>query len=104
MFVKQPFDQNTRASAVADSGTRLYIKSHSDAPNRVKRMPASARKYCPVMVQVHSRWMLLSLRIRYSMSSPLRPRVLCSPGDAAVQRMKRQPSNEVTRMVSQEVM
>ena len=54
----------------------MNITSHSDAPNRVKCMPASARKYCPVMVQVHSNWMLLNLRILYMRSAPLRPRAL----------------------------
>ena len=53
MLVKQPFDQNTCESALASSGTRLNITSHSEAPRRGKRMPASARKYCPVSVQVH---------------------------------------------------
>ena len=36
--------------------------------------------------------------------APFSPRDGYSPGEAAVQRMKRQPSNEVTTMVSQVVM
>ena len=37
------------------------MTSHSEAPNRGKCMPASARRYCPVMVQVHSLWMPFNL-------------------------------------------
>src|SRR5262245_26836104 len=104
MFVKQPLDQNTCESAVASSGTRLIITSHSDAPKRGKRMPASARRYCPVMVQVHSLWMLFISVIRYIRSAALRPRDGNSPGEVAVQRMNRQPSKEVTTTVPQVVM
>src|SRR5262245_7161515 len=104
MLVKQPLDQNTCASAVASSGTRLNMTSHSDEPSREKRMPASARRYCPVMVQVHSLWMLFISVILYIRRAALRPRDGNSPGDVAVQRMKRQPSKEVTTIVPQVVM
>ena len=80
------------------------MTSHSEAPNRGKRMPASARRYCPVMVQVHCLWMPFILFILYMRSAPLSPRDGYSPGEAAVQRMKRQPSMEVTTMVTQVVM
>src|SRR5262245_30260454 len=104
MFVKQPLDQNTCESAVASSGSRLIMTSHSDAPNRGKRIPASARRYCPVMVQVHSLWMLFISVILYIRRAALRPRDGNSPGDVAVQRMKRQPSKEVTTIVPHVVM
>ena len=45
MLVKHPLDQNTWESAAARSGTRLNMRSHSEAPKRGKRMPASARRY-----------------------------------------------------------
>ena len=45
MFVKQPLDQKTCESALASSGTRLNIRSHSEPPTREKRIPASARRY-----------------------------------------------------------
>src|ERR1700687_1848944 len=104
MFVKQPLDQNTWESAVASSGTRLNMRSHSEAPNRGKRMPASARRYCPVRVQVHCLWMSFILFIRYMRRAPRSPREGYSPGEAAVQRMKRQPSKEVTTTMTQVVM
>src|SRR5215475_3530311 len=104
MFVKQPLDQNTCESAVASSGTKLIMTSHSDAPSRGKRMPASARRYCPVIVQVHSLWMLFISVIRYIRRAALRPRDGNSPGEVAVQRTKRQPSKEVTTIVPQVVM
>src|SRR4029077_18226552 len=103
MFVKHPLDQNTWESAVATSGTRLYMRSHSEAPNLLKRTPASARRYCPVMVQFHSLWILFIFKIRYMRSDALSPCAGYSPGEAAVQRMKRQPSKEVTTMVTQAV-
>src|SRR5271165_7256765 len=101
MFVKHPLEKNTWESAVATSGTRLNMTSHSEAPNSGKRMPASARRYCPVMVQVHSLWMPLNLFILYMRRAPLSPREGYRPGETAVQRMKRQPSKEVTTMVTQ---
>src|SRR6202047_4506580 len=101
MFVKHPFAKNTWESAVATSGTRLKMMSHSEPPNRGKRMPASARRYCPVMVQVHCLWMPFNLFILYMRRAPLRLREGYSPGEAAVQRMKRQPSREVTTRASQ---
>src|SRR6266852_4276805 len=104
MFVKHPFDQNVWESAVASSGTRLNMRSHSEAPNRGKRTPASARRYCPVMVQVHCLWMPFILFIRYMRRAPLSPREGYSPGTAAVARMKRQPSKEVTTTVTQVAM
>src|SRR4029077_7110445 len=104
MFVKHPLEKNTRESAVANSGTRLNITSHSAEPNRGKRMPARARRYCPVMLQVHSLWMLLNLFILYMRRAPLNPREGYRPGEAAVQRMKSQPSKEVTTMVAQVAM
>ena len=64
MLVYEPLDQNTWESALASSGTRLTIRSHSEAPTRVKRTPASARRYCPVRVQVHRRWIWFSFLIR----------------------------------------
>ena len=70
----------------------------------MKRMPASARRYCPVMVQVHSRWMRLMLAHSVHEERALSPRDCAAPATPAVQRMKRQPSNEVTTMVSQAVM
>ena len=72
------------------------MTSHSEAPNRGKCMPARALRYCPVMVQVHSLWMPLNVFILYMRRAPLSPREGYRPGEAAVQRMKRQPSNEVT--------
>jgi hypothetical protein len=56
------------------------------------------------MVQVHSLWMLLNLFILYMRRAPLSPREGYRPGEAAVQRMKRQPTNEVTTMVPQVAM
>jgi hypothetical protein len=44
------------------------------------------------------------LVILYIRRAPLIPRDGYSPGEAAVQRMKRQPSKEVTTMVTQAVM
>src|SRR5712691_6497364 len=96
MLVKHPLDQNTWESAVASSGTRLNMRSHSEAPNLGKRMPASARRYWPVMVQVHCPWMPFIAFILYMRRAPLSPREGYSPGEAAVQRMKRQPSREDT--------
>src|SRR5262245_5060863 len=104
MLVKQPLDQNTWESAVASSGTRLNMTSHSEAPSRGKRMPANARRYCPVMVQVHSLWILFISLILNMRRAPLRPREGYSPGEAAVQRMKRQPSKEVMTIVLQVAM
>src|SRR5271169_3525070 len=104
MFVKHPFDQKAWDSAVASSGTRLNRTSHSEAPNRGKRMPASARRYCPVMLQVQSLWMLLNLFILYMRRAPWTPREGYRPGEAAVQRIKRQPSKEITTTVIQVVM
>src|SRR5262245_3654148 len=104
MFVKLPLDQNTCESAVVTSGMRLYMRSHSDAPSRGKCMPAMARRYCPVMVQVHSRWMRFIKLIRYSRSAPFSPRDGYSPGPTAVQRTKRQTSRDVTTKVAQAVM
>src|SRR6266568_7047680 len=104
MFVKHPFAKNTWESAVATSGTRLNMMSHSEPPNRGKRMPASARRYCPVMVQVHCLWMPFNILILYMRRAPLSPREGYSPGEAAVQRMKRHVSNEVATMVNQVVM
>ena len=51
---------------------------------RVKRRPARARRYCPVMVQVHRRWIWLNLLTRYSRRAALSPREGYSPGEAAV--------------------
>jgi hypothetical protein len=45
--------------------------------------------------------MLLNLFILYIRRAPLNPREGYRPGEAAVQRMKRQPSKEVTTMVAQ---
>src|SRR5271166_4931530 len=104
MLVKQPLDQNTWESALASSGTRLNIKSHSEPPNRGKRMPASARRYCPVTVQVHCLWMRFMICILYMRRAPRRPREGYSPGEARVQRMNRQPSKEVTTTVAPVVM
>src|ERR1700704_4234313 len=104
MFVKHPLDQNTWESAVVTSGTRLNMRSHSEAPHRGKRMPASARRYCPVMVQVHCLWMRFIICILYMRRAPPSPREGYSPGEAAVQRMNRQPSKEVTTTVTQVVM
>src|SRR3974377_1158198 len=101
MPVKQLWDQNTCESAVASSGTRLNMTSHSEAPNRGKRTPASARRYCPVMVHVHSLWMPVIFFSLYMRRAPLNPREGYSPGEAAVQRMKRQSSKEVTMTVTQ---
>src|SRR6516162_4289940 len=74
MFVKQLLDQKTWESALASSGTRLNMRSHSEPPTRGKRMPASARRYCPVTVQVHSLWMLFIICILYMRRAPLSPR------------------------------
>src|SRR5271169_2569243 len=104
MFVKHPFAKKTWESAVASSGTRLNMTSHSEPPNRGKRMPASARKYCPVMVQVHCLWMPFNLFILYMRRAPLSPCEGYSPGEAAVQRMKRQSNKEVTTTITQVVM
>src|ERR1700730_10522105 len=104
MLVKHPFAKNTWESAVATSGTRLNMMSHSEPPNRGKRMPASARRYCPVMVQFACLWMPLNLFILYMRRAPLSPREGYNPGEAAVQRMKRQPSKEVTTRATQVVM
>ena len=84
MFVKQPLAQNTRASAVTSSGTRLSMTSHSEAPSRVKRTPASARRYCPVIVQVQRRWIRFIIFCRYISRAPLSPRDGYSPGAAGV--------------------
>src|SRR6266852_2072205 len=100
MFVKHPLDQDTWESAVASSGTRSNMTSHSEAPNRGKRIPASARRYCPVRVQVHCLWMPFILLILNMRRAPLSPREGYSPGEAAVHRMKRQPSTEVTTMMT----
>src|SRR5271169_3901638 len=104
MFVKHPLDQNTWESAVANSGTRLNRRSHSEAPNRGKRRPASALRYCPVMVQVHRFWTAFIVFILYMRRAPLSPREGHSPDEAAVQRMKRQSSKDVTTKVTQVVM
>src|SRR6478735_4760336 len=101
MFVKHPLEKKIWESAVATSGTRLNMTSHSEAPNRGKCMPARALRYCPVMLQVHSLWMPLNLFILYIRRAPLSPREGYRPGETAVQRMKRQPSREVTTTVTQ---
>ena len=80
------------------------MTSHSEAPTREKRMPASARRYCPVIVQVHCPWMPFITFIRYMRRAPLSPREGYRPGEAAVQRMKRQPSTEVTTTLTHVVM
>src|SRR4030095_2194356 len=100
MFVKDPLDQNTCESARASSGTRLNMTSHSEPPTRGKRMPARARIYCPVIVQVHCLWMRFISFIRERRREPLSPRDGYKPGEAAVKRMKRQPSKDVTTSVS----
>ena len=56
------------------------------------------------MVQVHCPWMTFIFFILYMRRAPLRPREGYSPGEAAVARMKRQPSKEVTTTVTQVVM
>src|SRR6478752_5662203 len=104
MFVKHPLEKKIWESAAATSGTRLNMTSHSEAPSRGKCMPASALRYCPVMVQVHSLWMLLNLFTLYMRRAPLSPREGYRPGEAAVQRMKRQPSKDVTTMLAQVAM
>src|SRR5271166_4189749 len=104
MLVKQPLDQNTWESALASSGTRLNIRSHSEPPNRGKRMPASARRYCPVTVHVHCLWMRFMICILYMRIAAPSPREGYSPGEAAVARINRQPSKEVTTTVTQVVM
>ena len=53
------------------------------------------------MVQVHCRWMTFIRFIRYMSSAARSPCDGYSPGEAAVQRMKRQPSVEVTTMLIQ---
>src|SRR6266516_2161888 len=102
MFVNHPLEKKTRESAVTASGTMLNMTSHSEAPNRGKRMPARALRYCPVMLQVHRLWMPFNLFILYMRSAPLSPRAGYRPGETAVQRMKRQPSREVTTRVNQQ--
>ena len=77
------------------------MRSHSEAPTRGKCTPASARRYCPMMVQVHCRWMTFIRFILYMRSAPRSPCDGYSPGAPAVQRMKRQPSVEVTTMLTQ---
>jgi len=74
MLVNDPLEKKTAESALAVSGTRLVIRSHSDAPTRRKRMPASARKYWPVMVQVHRRWTRFSKPILKMSRAHLSPR------------------------------
>src|SRR6478672_5178051 len=101
MLVKHPLEKKIWESAAAASGTRLNMTSHSEAPNRGKCMPARALRYCPVIVQVHRRWMPFNLFILYMRRAPLSPRDGYRPGEKAVQRMKRQPSREVTTMVTQ---
>src|SRR5271163_2026560 len=100
MLVKHPWDQNTWESALARSGTRFSMTSHSEAPNRGNRMPASARRYCPVMVQVHCFWMAFIFLNLYMRRAPLSPREGHSPGEVAVHRIKRQPNMEVTTMMT----
>src|SRR4029077_17546940 len=102
MFVKHPLEKKIWESAAATSGTRLNMTSHSEAPNRGKCMPARALRYCPVMLQVHSFWMPFNLFILYMRRAPLSPREGYRPGEAAVQRMKRQPGKGVTAMLAQE--
>src|SRR4051794_13076854 len=97
-------EKNTLASAVATSGMRLNMTSHSEAPMRGKYMPASARRYCPVIVQVHHRWMAFNLFIRYRRRAPFSPREGYSPGEAAAQRMNRQLRIEVTTTATHVVM
>ena len=71
---------------------------------RGKCMPASARRYCPVIVQVHCLWMPFNLFIRYMRRAAFSPCEGYSPGEVAVQRMNRQPSKEVTTTATQVVM
>jgi hypothetical protein len=101
MLVKHPLEKKIWESAAATSGTRLNMTSHSEAPNRGKCMPARALRYCPVMLQVHSLWMPFNRFILYMRRAPLSPREGYRPGETAVQRMKRQPSREVTTTVTQ---
>src|SRR5262249_24448836 len=84
MFVKQLLDQKTCESALASSGTRLNMRSHSEAPTRGKGMPARARRYCPMTVQVHILWMRFIICILYRRRAPLSPREGQTPGEAAV--------------------
>src|SRR4249919_1938878 len=101
MLVKHPLEKKTWESAATASGTMLNMTSHSEAPSRGKCMPARALRYCPVMLQVHSLWMPFNLFTLYMRRAPLRPREGYRPGETAVQRMKRQPSREVTMTVTQ---
>src|SRR6516165_7189052 len=103
MLVKQLLDQNTWESALASSGTRLNMTSHSEAPTCGNRTPASARRYCPAMVQVQRSWMVFIIFKRCMRRAPRSPRDGYSPGEAAVLRMKRQPSTEVTKIITQVV-
>ena len=56
------------------------------------------------MVQVHCLWMPFNLFILYMRRAPLSSREGYNPGEAAVQRMKRQPSKEATTTATQVVM
>ena len=67
-------------------------------------MPASVRRYCPVIVQVHSLCVLFISFILNKRRAPLKPRVGYIPGEEAVKRMNRQLSKEVTTIVVQVVM
>ena len=99
--MNDPLEKKTDESAEAASGTRLVIRSHSDAPTRRKRMPARARRYCPVMVQVHRRWTRFSRLILNIRRAHLRPRAGYKPGTAGVHRMNRQASRDVATTVIQ---
>src|SRR6516225_4539163 len=100
ILVKQPFDQKICASAVASSGTRLCMTSHSDAPTRSKRIPARARRYCPVMDHVHCLWMAFIVCTLYINRAAVSPRDAYKPGEVAVNRMKMHPSTELNTMLT----
>jgi hypothetical protein len=57
-----------------------------------------------VTVHVHHCWTAFNLFIRYRRRAPFSPREGYSPGEAAVQRMNRQLSIEVTTTATQVVM
>src|SRR6476659_1495992 len=79
------------------------MTSHSDAPTRSKRIPARARRYCPVIVHVHWVWIAFILWVLYIRRVALSPRDGYRPGEAAVNLTKRHPSTEVTTIVTQVV-
>ena len=102
--MKQPFDQNTWESAVANLRDEV---EHDVALGGAQPREVHASERPQVLpCDGPGPQSLDVVEPRHSVheESATEPARRVQPGEAAVQRMKRQPSKEVTTMVSQAVM